>query len=301
MQALTRNPLAEPGVLGVNAGSSFAVVPAIAVGRVGAVSGHVRFSFVGSAAAAVLVRTMTRCRPGVGVARLVLAGVALAAVLGPVTGTITMCDTDVFDSYRFRTLGSFAERDMLTLAWVGPFIAAGLVVAPACGRGLNALALGDEQAAALGARLGVVRVASLVAIALLCGAATAAAGPVGFVGLVVPYVLRVLVGGGSGADRFIVLDRRLPRAIAARLAGAGVRPARRRLVMLVHGVLLVAVVVAVTGPIGFLALAAPQPARRLAGTPGTAFGRASRWAARSWARRVFAPSARSRPSRSPSA
>ena len=189
---------------------------------------------------------------------LVLAGVALAAALDPVTGTVTMCDTDVFDSYRFRTLGSFAERDMLTLAWVGPFIAAGLVVAPACGRGLNALALGDEQAAALGARLGVVRVASLVAIALLCGAATAAAGPVGFVGLVVPYVLRVLVGGGSGADRFIVLDRRLPRAIAAWLAGAGVRPARRRLVMLAHGVLLVAVVVAVTGPIGFLALAAPQ-------------------------------------------
>ena len=125
---------------------------------------------------------------------LVLAGVALAAALDPVTGTITMCDTDVFDSYRFRTLGSFAERDMLTLAWVGPFIAAGLVVAPACGRGLNALALGDEQATALGVNLALVRGGAFVAITLLCGAATAAVGPISFIGLVIPHVVRLLVG-----------------------------------------------------------------------------------------------------------
>lgn len=194
MQALTRNPLAEPGILGVNAGASFAVVLAISVGHVSAVSGYVWFSFIGSAAAAVLVQTMARRRPGAGHARLVLAGVALAAALNSVTGTITMYDTAAFDSYRFWTLGSFADRDMATVAWTTPFVVSGLLLALACGRSLNVLALGDEQATALGARLGVVRVASLAAITLLCGAATAAAGPISFVGLVVPHVLRLVVG-----------------------------------------------------------------------------------------------------------
>ncbi|WP_232012401.1 FecCD family ABC transporter permease [Propionibacterium australiense] len=194
MQALTRNPLAEPGVLGVNAGASFAVVLAIAVGGVSAVSGYVWFSFIGSAAAALLVQTMARRRPGAGHARLVLAGVALAAALNAVTGTVTMYDTAAFDSYRFWTLGSFADRDLATFAWTTPFVAAGLLIALACGRSLNVLALGDEQATALGARLGLVRAASLTAITLLCGAATAAAGPIGFVGLVVPHVLRLVVG-----------------------------------------------------------------------------------------------------------
>lgn len=194
MQALTRNPLAEPGILGVNAGASFAVVLAISVGRVSAVSGYVWFSFIGSAAAAVLVQAMARRRPGAGHARLVLAGVALAAALNSVTGTVTMYDTAAFDSYRFWTLGSFADRDMATVVWTTPFVVAGLLIALACGRSLNVLALGDEQATALGARLGVVRIASLAAITLLCGAATAAAGPIGFVGLVVPHVLRLVIG-----------------------------------------------------------------------------------------------------------
>ena len=194
MQALTRNPLAEPGILGVNAGASLAVVLSITVLGVADVRGHLWFAFAGAALAAILVHLMARRSADAGPSRLVLAGVALGASLHAITGTITMYDTRAFDSYRFWVVGSLEERDAGLLARVWPFLAVGLLLALVSGLTLNALALGEEQARALGVSPARARLLALVAITLLCGASTAAVGPISFVGLVVPQVLRLALG-----------------------------------------------------------------------------------------------------------
>ncbi|BDA63620.1 FecCD family ABC transporter permease [Actinomyces capricornis] len=201
MQALTRNPLAEPGILGVNAGAALAVVASMSLLGLTTVREYLWFAFAGAAAAAVLVHIMASRTGRAGPARLVLAGVALGASLGAITGTITMYDTDAFSSYRFWVVGSLEGRDAGLLAWVWPFLAAGMVLALVSGHALNALALGEEQATALGAHLGRVRLVALASITLLCGASTAAIGPISFVGLVVPHALRLALG----ADQRLLL------------------------------------------------------------------------------------------------
>lgn len=216
MQALTRNPLAEPGVLGVNAGASLAVVTAIGGFGLTAVSQYLPFAFGGAAAAAALIHLMARRSADAGPARLVLAGVALSASLSSITGTITMYNTKAFDSYRFWVVGSLENRDLGVLLWVAPFLIFGLALALLSAHNLNALALGDEQATALGVNLSTVRGGALVAITLLCGAATAAVGPISFIGLVIPHVVRLLVGADqrrlltwsliSGASLLLLAD-----------------------------------------------------------------------------------------------
>lgn len=195
IQALTRNPLAEPGLLGVNAGAALAVVLAISVLGVSETSQYLWFAFLGSAAASgfVYLNSLRRTHAS-DHARLVLAGAALGATLSAATGVITMFNTKVFSSYRFWVIGSAADRGYDVLLPVLPFLGIGLTLALLCGPSLNALALGDEQAVALGARLGLIRGLALAAITLLCGAATAAAGPIGFVGLAIPHLLRIVVG-----------------------------------------------------------------------------------------------------------
>ncbi|MDX3849956.1 iron ABC transporter permease [Streptomyces sp. AK02-01A] len=195
MQAITRNPLAEPGLVGVNAGASFAVVVSISVFHVTQISGYLYFSFVGAVLAALLVHALTSRSGAAGQhTRLVLAGTALSASLGACTGTVTMFDTRAFDSYRFWVVGSLENRGTTALVAIAPFIAVGTLIALALGPAFNALALGDETGAALGLRVTRVRAAGFLAIMLLCGAATAAAGPIGFVGLVVPHILRLMLG-----------------------------------------------------------------------------------------------------------
>jgi len=202
MQALTRNPLAEPGLLGVNAGAAFAVVMGISFLGITSTSILVWFALAGAGAAAgfVYVISVRRSRPG-DHARLVLAGAALSASLAACTGVITMFDTDAFSSYRFWVIGSVADRGLEPLFAVLPLIITGLVAAAITAPALNALALGDEQATALGVPLPLVRVLAFASIALLCGAATAVAGPIAFVGLVVPHALRLLLG----VDQRVVL------------------------------------------------------------------------------------------------
>ena len=194
MQALTRNPLAEPGILGVNAGASLAVVAAIGGFGFTSVNQYLPFAFAGAAAAAVLVHVMSRRSSDSGPARLVLAGVALGASLSSITGTITMYNSKIFDSYRFWVVGSLENRKLEVLLWVTPFLVVGLLLALASAHSLNALALGDEQATALGVNIAVVRGGAFIALTLLCGAATAAVGPISFIGLVIPHVARLLVG-----------------------------------------------------------------------------------------------------------
>ena len=194
MQGLTRNPLAEPGILGINAGASLSVVLSMSLLGLTDVSDFLWFAFAGAALAAFLVHLMSVPSADAGPARLVLAGVALGASLRSITGTITMYDSVTFDSYRFWVLGSLADRDTVLLVWVVPFLAVGLVMALASGLTLNALALGEEQAKALGVSPRRARALALTSITLLCGASTAAVGPISFVGLVVPQVLRLALG-----------------------------------------------------------------------------------------------------------
>ncbi|WP_329059942.1 FecCD family ABC transporter permease [Amycolatopsis sp. NBC_01480] len=199
MQAVSRNPLAEPGILGVNAGAALSVVLAISVLGVSDAGDYVWFALGGAVLATALVYGLgvRTAGPGDGAqsrVRLVLAGAALTACFGAVTGTVTMFDTNTFDSYRFWVVGSLANRDTAVLGHVLPFIVAGALVALALGPRLNALALGEDVGISLGVRPGRVRLGGLVAITLLGGAATAAAGPISFVGLLVPHALRLVLG-----------------------------------------------------------------------------------------------------------
>lgn len=195
IQALTRNPLADPGVLGVNAGAGFAVVVGVAVFGVTSIQGYIWFAFVGAIVATIAVYAIGSAGRGSPTpVRLTLAGVALAAVLGGVSNGITLLNPDVFDRMRYWGAGSLAGRTMEMGAWVAPFILIGLVLAFAAARPLNAVALGDDLARSVGSNIAATRVVVVIAVTLLCGAATAAAGPIGFVGLMVPHVARWTVG-----------------------------------------------------------------------------------------------------------
>jgi ABC-type Fe3+-siderophore transport system permease subunit len=195
MQGHTRNPLGDPGLLGVTAGASLAVVCAIAFFDIGSVSGHVWFAFAGALAGTVLVYAIgSSGRGGATPITLALAGAALSALLFAMVRAIVVSDTETLDSFRFWQVGALAGRGA-EVAWqVAPFISVGVVLALANAPALNLLGLGEDVARGLGQRIWLARVVGLAAITLLCGAATAACGPIAFVGLVVPHVVRALTG-----------------------------------------------------------------------------------------------------------
>ncbi|SNR69271.1 FecCD family ABC transporter permease [Blastococcus mobilis] len=194
LQAAARNPLAEPGLLGVSAGASFAVVVAIAAGASAATLGP-WVAVLGAAAGCLLAIGAARLRgTGDDPVRLVLAGAALSGLLGAGTSVVLLLDQRTADEVRFWTVGSVAGRDLGTLAQVGPALAVGLLIALLVARPLSALSLGDATARGLGHRPARARVLAIVAVALLVGGAVAAAGPIAFVGLVVPFLARALVG-----------------------------------------------------------------------------------------------------------
>ena len=195
MQGVTRNPLADPGLLGVNAGAAFAVVLAIWTFQITDVSGLVWFAFAGAAITSVLVYALgSMGRGGANPVRLALAGAALSALLAAFTGAVTLLDQATLDQYRFWAVGSLSGRDAGVTTQLLPFVLVGLVIAFGAGRQLNALALGEEAARSLGTKVNLTRLVSAVAITLLCGAAVAACGPIAFVGLVVPHMMRVWFG-----------------------------------------------------------------------------------------------------------
>jgi iron complex transport system permease protein len=195
MQALTRNPLADPGLLGVNAGAAAAVVIAIAVLGVTGTLAYVWFAFLGAAFASVAVYLIGSAgRGGATPVRLALAGTALSAALIALVYAVVLTDQRLLQSYNQWSVGSVSGRGTEELRAVVPFIVGGLLVAFALARTLNALALGDDSARALGAHVGRTRIAGAAAITLLCGAATAGAGPIYFLGLTVPHMTRAIVG-----------------------------------------------------------------------------------------------------------
>ncbi|RLP77583.1 Fe(3+)-siderophore ABC transporter permease [Mycetocola tolaasinivorans] len=195
IQALTRNPLADTGILGVGAGASFAI--AIGVGFLGITSIHqyLWLSFGGAVLVTVLVYVLGSAGPRQATPiRLTLVGVALGAVLGGFSGTIALLRPENFEKMRGWGVGSLAGRGWDVLAAVSPFILIGIVIAVGCAGALNAVALGDDLARSLGANLAVVRILVIIAVTLLAGAATGATGPIGFVGLMIPHAARWIVG-----------------------------------------------------------------------------------------------------------
>ncbi|MCH1867886.1 iron ABC transporter permease [Nocardioides sp. CFH 31398] len=194
MQGYTRNPLADPGLLGLTAGAAFAVVLGIFLLGVTSPAGYAWFALLGAGLAGAAVFGIGTTRRGPDPVTLVLAGTAVTALLQAVTNTILVRDTLTLDDYRFWIVGSVAGRDLSVLAQVAPFMAVGVLLAALCVPGLNLLQLGDDAASSLGLNPTLHKALGLAAVMLLCGAATAACGPIVFLGLTVPHVARHLAG-----------------------------------------------------------------------------------------------------------
>ncbi|MFF4033272.1 FecCD family ABC transporter permease [Streptomyces sviceus] len=193
LQALTRNPLADPGLLGINAGASAAVVTAITFFGVTSLSGYVWFAFLGAAAVGALVWFLGGSR-GATPVRLALAGTAISAALYGYLQAVMITDDQALNKMRFWTVGSLSSANNSTILQVLPFLAAGSLLALALARPLNAMEMGDDTAKALGAHLNRTRALAMLSATVLCGAATAACGPIVFVGLMVPHVVRSFTG-----------------------------------------------------------------------------------------------------------
>ncbi|MFJ3672981.1 FecCD family ABC transporter permease [Streptomyces sp. NPDC090106] len=193
LQALTRNPLADPGLLGINAGASAAVVTAITFFGITSLDGYVWFAFLGAAAVGALVWFLGGSR-GATPVRLALAGTAISAALYGYLQAVMISDEAALGKMRFWTVGSLTSASESTILQVLPFLAGGSLLALALARPLNAMEMGDDTAKALGANLNRTRALSMLAAVVLCGAATAACGPIVFVGLMVPHVVRSFTG-----------------------------------------------------------------------------------------------------------
>ena len=195
MQALTRNPLADPGLLGVNAGASAAVVIAIGLLGIAGTTAYVWFAFAGAALASVAVYAIGSAgRGGATPVRLALAGTALTAALTALIYGIALADVKLLQQYNLWSVGSLGGRGRSDIEAVVPFMVVGALAALLLARPLNALALGEDSARALGAHVGRTRITGAVSVTLLCGAATAAAGPIYFLGLTVPHAARAICG-----------------------------------------------------------------------------------------------------------
>jgi len=240
MQGVTRNPLAEPSILGISQGASLAV--AIAVTYLGLTSPgeFVWFAFAGALLASLLVFAVGSAgQDGASPVKLALAGVVVTALLSAWTSTLLLLNRDTLDTVRFWVAGSVAGRDLNVLKFVSPFMAAGVVACIFLGHQLNVLAMGEDNARSLGMNTSRTRLMASSFVIIITGAAVAAAGPIGFVGLAVPHFAKALVGAdfrwilpysfGLGvilllsADivgRLIVRPGELPVGIVTALVGA---------------------------------------------------------------------------------
>lgn len=225
MQSVTRNPLADPGILGVNAGASLFVVIAIAYFGVSGVGGYIWFAFLGAAAAAAIVYMLGSARGGAASpVRIALAGTAVTIVIGALTQMVLLSHEAAFNAFRFWTIGSLQGRGFDVILTVLPFLVAGVLCALALIGPLNAIALGDAVATGLGTRVAGARLGVALAVVLLAGAATAAAGPIGFIGLGAAHIARRFTGNEHrrllpaslvlGATLLVVADT-LGRALVA--------------------------------------------------------------------------------------
>ncbi|MGW0518019.1 FecCD family ABC transporter permease [Crossiella sp. NPDC003009] len=198
LQGHTRNPLADPGLLGVNQGAAFAVVLAIFTFGLTDLYSFVWFAFAGALLATVVVFAIgsagTRGRGGPTPVTLALSGAAVSAFLYALSSALILLDAQSLETFRFWRSGSLAGRDPEIILQVLPFLLAGLLLALVNGPGLNAISLGDDVARSLGQRIWLTRAVGIAAVTLLTGAAVSACGPIGFVGLIVPHLARAITG-----------------------------------------------------------------------------------------------------------
>ena len=195
LQGVTRNPLADPGIMGLNAGAAAFIVVGIMLLGAQPLSTYVWFAFAGAGFATVAVHGIASLgREGATPVKIALAGAAVSAGLYSVTTGVTMTNLAALDQLRFWQVGALSGRYWDVLVQVAPFLLVGVLVALACGRALNGLALGEDMAVALGQDVRRTRIVLFAAVAVLAGAATAACGPIVFVGLVVPHVARAICG-----------------------------------------------------------------------------------------------------------
>lgn len=195
MQGLTRNPLADPGILGLEAGASLAVVVAIFLFGTASLSTYAGFAFLGAGVTAVVVYWLGSLgRGGLTPVNLTVAGAALTALLSSMTTGILILSQRTLDEIRFWLAGSVAGRDFSLMLQVLPYIVVGIVIALALGKQITILNLGEEVAKGLGQRTAWVKGIAAVSVVLLAGSSVAIAGPIGFVGLVVPHIVRFFIG-----------------------------------------------------------------------------------------------------------
>lgn len=195
MQGVTRNPLADPGILGVNMGAALAVVIGISYFGLDTASGYIWFAVIGAGIAAVFVYGVGSLgRGGATPLKLALAGAATSAALVSFVTAVVLGRNDVADTVQSWRVGGVGGATYPSIEQVLPFLVVGFVVSLLSARGLNSLALGDDLAAGLGERVALVRGSAAFGAVILCGAATAVCGPIAFVGLVVPHACRLIVG-----------------------------------------------------------------------------------------------------------
>jgi iron complex transport system permease protein len=194
MQGLTRNPLADPGILGINSGAALGMVLAISAFGITTLNGYIWFALLGAGLSAVLVHAVASLgRDGATPVKLTVAGAALTAGLSSWTSTLLLTNLETMDVFRFWAVGTVGGRTLDTVLPLLPFLVVGAVLALTGSRVLNLMALGDDLARGLGRRAGLDRLVIGLAVVLLCGTATALAGPIAFVGLVAPHTARVFV------------------------------------------------------------------------------------------------------------
>lgn len=195
MQGLTRNPLADPGILGIEAGAALAVVAAVFLLGSASLTVYTWFALLGAAAAAVTVYFLgSMGRDGLTPLKLTIAGAALAALFSSLTTGILILSQPTVDEIRFWLAGSLAGRDLNLLLQVLPYLVVGLLAAFALGRQITTLSLGEDIAKGLGQRTVWVKAAAAIIVVVLAGSSVAIAGPIGFIGLVIPHVVRFFVG-----------------------------------------------------------------------------------------------------------
>lgn len=194
MQGVTRNPLADPGILGVNMGASLAVVTGVAFFGLTSPTGYVWVALAGAALSAVFVYTVGSLAAAAPPLKLALAGAATSAAFASLVTAVVLPRNDIAGAFRLWQIGGVGGASYERVGHVLPFLGFGFVVCLLSAKALNSLALGDELAAGLGERVALARATAAVGAVVLCGAATAAAGPIAFVGLVVPHACRLMTG-----------------------------------------------------------------------------------------------------------
>lgn len=195
MQSITRNPIADPSILGVNTGASLFVVIGMAFFNINSPNQYIWLALFGAGITAVIVYFIASIgNGGMTPIKLALSGAATSAVLSSLVSAVILPRSDVMDTFRFWQVGSVSGATWESIRLILPFVIIGLIISIAATPALNVLALGDDVATGLGVNIGIIRIICAIAGVILCGAITAIAGPIGFVGLMIPHSIRLIFG-----------------------------------------------------------------------------------------------------------